>query len=152
MKILKEGYWQSKVLAFFFLLCIALGQDLLGVWLADRSFGCFVKLIFYLLILYVLFEIVIELFYKKLCSIGWRVRREERKDRSGIIRCYFFSFLVMWTVYFIYFLNQYPGSLSCDTPQQLRQAAGLSAFENANPFINTLVISVFVRLGGGSFR
>lgn len=147
MKFLKEGYWQSKALAFFFLLCIALGQDLPGVWLADRTFGGLGKLIFYLLILYFLFEIAIDFFYKKLCSTGCKVRGEERKDRSGIIRCYFFSFLVMWTVYFIYFLNQYPGSLSCDTPQQLKQAAGLSAFENANPFINTFMISVFVRVG-----
>lgn len=61
-------------------------------------------------------------------------------------------FVLLWTFYFIMYLNQYPGSLSCDTPSQISQAITLKNFENANPFINTAVITLCVQfafaLGG----
>lgn len=56
-------------------------------------------------------------------------------------------FSVIWIPCFIIFLNLYPGTLSCDTPKQLSEAMLDAHFENANPMINTLVITMFVQLG-----
>ena len=41
----------------------------------------------------------------------------------------------------------YPGTLSCDTPDQLRQAVELKDFNNLNPLINTLVLTACVQIG-----
>jgi hypothetical protein len=56
-------------------------------------------------------------------------------------------FALIWIPCFIIFLNLYPGTLSCDTPNQLRQAMLDAPFENANPFINTIILTFFVQIG-----
>ena len=55
--------------------------------------------------------------------------------------------LIIWIPCFIIFLNLYPGTLSCDTPHQLAEAMLDSEFENANPLLNTLILTFFVQIG-----
>lgn len=78
-------------------------------------------------------------------------RNEDRDLPIGCKKFYLLNFALFWFVYFIVFLNQYPGSLSCDTPGQLSQAMGITPFENANPLINTLLITLCVRVGNYLF-
>lgn len=56
------------------------------------------------------------------------------------------SFLLIFIVDLFFYLNQWPGSLSCDTPGQLAQAVGDAKLENLNPLINTVVIKACVQL------
>ena len=67
------------------------------------------------------------------------------REENKIIRLV--SFMIIWSTCFIVFLNMYPGTLSCDTPGQMAEALGINKFENLNPFINTLMITIFVRIG-----
>lgn len=57
------------------------------------------------------------------------------------------AFVIIWVSCFVIYLNMYPGTLSCDTPGQLREAVTLQDFENYNPLINTLVLTFFVQIG-----
>ena len=66
-------------------------------------------------------------------------------------RVFAFSFLLLWVTYFVFFLNQYPGVFDCDTPTQMAQALGKAHFENANPLINTLCVTLCVRVGSFLF-
>lgn len=75
----------------------------------------------------------------------------DRPMRNGR-RVFALSFLLLWVTYFVFFLNQYPGVLDCDTPTQMAQALGRTHFENANPLINTLFVTLFVRIGSALFR
>lgn len=75
------------------------------------------------------------------------IRKDALTDSHKGRMLYFLSFSVLWVIYFIFFLNQYPGSLSCDTPSQLAQALGVEEFSNANPLVNTLIVTLCVRLG-----
>ena len=67
------------------------------------------------------------------------------KGKTGQLFC--LSFSLLWVSCLLLFLNQYPGSLSCDTTDQLAQALGLRPFENANPFFHTLFLTMCIRLG-----
>lgn len=58
-----------------------------------------------------------------------------------------FPFLCIWFFCFLIFLNMYPGTLSCDTPGQLKEAVELNSFSNLNPLINTFVVTVCVQIG-----
>lgn len=66
-------------------------------------------------------------------------------------RVFVLSFLLLWSTYFVFFLNQYPGVLDCDTPTQMAQALGRIRFENANPLVNTLCVTLCVRVGRALF-
>ena len=140
---------ESKVLAFLFSLFLLLDSvrydtlsfQLKSIFLFLATFaGIFALLVIVLDVCFCYLKT------KQLSNIAPVAKQSVRK-----IRC--ISFSLLWVVYFFYFLNQYPGSLSCDTPGQLMQALGYAAFENANPFINTLVLTICVRTGqaiGGS--
>ncbi len=82
------------------------------------------------------------------CYLENRTILEARSVKPRHIKRVFAgSFFSLWIVYFIFFLNQYPGSLSVDTHVQLAQAMGDMHFENANPLINTLLLTVCVKFG-----
>lgn len=68
-------------------------------------------------------------------------------DNKSINKYLISSFIIIWGCNFVIFLNMYPGTLSCDTPAQLNQAVLDIGFENLNPLINTLVITLFVQIG-----
>lgn len=142
----KEKFVQAKVLATVFTLFIALGVDLIGIALEGGGTGVCTAAIAAAGVWF-LFDELINRLYGRLQNlmvyeVGSRVRTPKE-----IKACYAISFFLIWVVYLIYFLNQYPGSLSCDTPAQLAQAVRGSGFENANPFINTLMITFWVQIG-----
>lgn len=58
-----------------------------------------------------------------------------------------FSFLFVFIPAVIIWANMYPGAMSPDGRGQLHQAVYLSGFENMNPFINTMFITLFVQIG-----
>lgn len=58
----------------------------------------------------------------------------------------FCAFICIWLVCFIVFLNLYPCVLSSDSLAQIRQSFSLS-FDNFNPLIHTLFITIFVQIG-----
>lgn len=84
------------------------------------------------------------LLISKLGELGQKVRIDARaKSKWGFI----LPFVFVWGACFLVFLNMYPGTLSCDTPGQLSQAVELSGFNNLNPLINTLAITLCVQIG-----
>ena len=138
---------QISALSVLFTFLLVLGNDLLGDWLANKTFisGLFALLIIYGW--YSIMKLIICYFYKAWASVEDKIRMNTKETKDKRKRYFWFSFVLFWCIYFVFFMNQYPGSLSCDTPQQIRQAIGYSPYENANPLINTLLISVCVRLG-----
>ena len=95
--------------------------------------------------LYFVLQTVIGWVYNCWQATGLREERTIGKNSSR--QLYMLSFAAFWGIYLLFLLNEYPGSLSCDTPAQLAEALGAKAYENANPAIHTLVLSIFVRIG-----
>lgn len=138
---------QSKFAAAVFSLFIVLGEDWLGLLLDDYSKRRLAYTICACVGVFLLSRKLLDiLFFALLNKKGITTDRGTLK-RENATKVFLVSFLLLWCVYFCFFLNQYPGSLSCDTPGQLAQAMGDRPFENANPFINTIVLTFFVRLG-----
>ena len=92
---------------------------------------------------YHLLTAILVLIYRCLDILSERISQngivQKKKWLSvGIFAC-------LWIFYFFMYLNQYPGSLSCDTPAQISQAITLQNFDNANPFINTAIVLACVQ-------
>lgn len=84
------------------------------------------------------------LLISKVGAFGQKIKINARaKNKWGFI----LPFVFIWIVCFLVFLNMYPGTLSCDTPGQLSQAVELRGFNNLNPLINTLAVTVCVQIG-----
>ncbi len=75
----------------------------------------------------------------------WRHKAEPRWFSSK--KCVAVRFLIIWIPLFIIFLNMYPGTLCADENAQIMQALGDLPFENSNPFINTMIVKAFAKLG-----
>lgn len=139
-------YPESRCVALILSLFVFFGEH----WL-DQLFGnTSIRGVLFPLIasvgIYILFERCLNTFYTY-CKENLGTSFHCRKQKFTPRQVFLVSFCMLWVVYFLFFLNQYPGSLSCDTPTQLAQAMGDLPFENANPLINTLVITLFVKLG-----
>lgn len=137
----------SSRIAVLFTIFMFLGNDFLGVCMDKKSLPVVITIIAATFGFFWLFRAVLSKIYMKWLKWDDKVRKEETILKSDIRKVFWCSFILMWSIYFIYFLNQYPGSLSCDTPGQLRQAVEAGGFENMNPLINTLLITVCVQIG-----
>lgn len=138
---------QSKVIAATLSLFTVLGENLLG-WAYDhRSSGGLICLLFIYWGLFVIFELLLNAMYFHLSNIKSCSFHKRDIANKHVKKVFLISFSLLWCVYFCFFMNQYPGSLSCDSPAQLRQAMGDMPYENANPLINTLVLTICVKLG-----
>ena len=140
---LKAGSTESKVLAFIFSFLLLLDSPCF-----ENLHPTFKSIFLFLLTfsgLFFLFFTLIDFWVRRTKRIQFSIIAS-RNDHS-VRKIRHISFTLLWIVYFLYFLNQYPGSLSCDTPNQLSQALGHTDFENANPFINTLILTVCVKIG-----
>ena len=145
----------SSRIALLFTIFMFLGNDFLGVCLEKKNIPVVITITASTFGLFWLFKVVLSKIYTKWLKWDDKVREEEINNKGNIRKVFWCSFVLMWSIYFIYFLNQYPGSLSCDTRAQLRQAIGAGDFENMNPLINTLLITLCVQIGmaiGGSIN
>ena len=70
--------------------------------------------------------------------------KKKRKESSAVR---WVLFALIWIPCLLVFLNLYPGTLSTDTPRQMSEAIGQEHFTNYNPFVNTALVAIFVRLG-----
>lgn len=80
----------------------------------------------------------------------WQSRQKPAaigRDRKSCRAVFWTSFALIWIAYFLFFLNQYPGSFDCDTPDQMGQIMGEWHFNNANPLLSTLCVGFWVKLG-----
>ena len=133
-------------ISLLFTVFMFLGNDFLGkcignsiyvvITICAATFGMFF-----------MFREILAKIYNKWMEIDSQVQRVEYKEKWDTRKVFWISLVSMWGIYLIYFLNQYPGSLSCDTRAQLRQAIEVSGFENMNPLVNTLLITVCVQIG-----
>jgi hypothetical protein len=82
-------------------------------------------------------------------SVGWKHISSkifvEKRNRSR--KLYWSCIFVILIPRILLLLHLWPGTLSCDTPGQLMQAMFDSPFENLNPLIQTLFLTVFVQIG-----
>ena len=137
----------SSRIAVLFTSFMVLGNDFLGVCLDKKSIPVIITIAASIFGFFWLFKAVLTKIYAKWMKWDNKVRKEEIVDRGNTRKVFWCSFVLMWGIYFVYFLNQYPGSLSCDTRAQLGQAIVAGRFENMNPLINTLLITLCVQIG-----
>lgn len=142
-------HWESKVIAFLFSVSVVLSRDWIGVYLDDAT----TKGLFWLAVkwagLYVIVSVLLDILYDRLLSRRTVERKPVSPKSVGI--CFFGSFALLWCTYLVVYLNQYPGSLSTDTPGQLTEIMGFAPYENANPLFTTLFIGIWVKLGYALF-
>ncbi|ADL33212.1 hypothetical protein bpr_I0464 [Butyrivibrio proteoclasticus B316] len=74
-----------------------------------------------------------------------RVFIGEKRNDSVLIRLLIFGSI--WLPCFAVFLNLFPGTYSTDTSAQMAEALGYNHFTNYNPFVNTIVVTLFVKIG-----
>lgn len=102
-------------------------------------------LIIFFFCTYNLFSNLLNLLY------AWLYSRQEplvaERAAKDCRKVFLFSLFLMWTTYFLFFLNQFPGSLLLDSLAQLKEALGDQPYENANPLVHTLLLTACVRLG-----
>ena len=72
-------------------------------------------------------------------------------DSASVKRPYIKIFLICWLIIFIcylpYFIGLYPGVVSNDSYNQIRQVLSLRAYSNAHPIAHTFLIWVCFKLG-----
>ena len=135
---------EVKILSTLFCTFIILGNDYLGKWMNPTAEYERIAIVCSIVGSGFIFNAILNSLYLVWNKYDERIKGKERENS---FKCMCISFLSMWLIYMIYFLNQYPGSLSCDTPAQLGQAMGVAPFGNANPLINTLVLTACVQSG-----
>ncbi len=74
-----------------------------------------------------------------------RVFVGEKRSDNRLIRLLLFT--IIWLPCFVIFLNLFPGTYSTDTSAQMGEVLGYNRFTNYNPFINTIVVTLFVKIG-----
>ena len=143
---------QVYVITGIFTMLLILGNDFLGIFLAAPKMLILLQILMAIAGWVCIFMELLGCVYEKWVSLDEKVRCCKPEEREHVKRCFLICFVLLEIVYILYFLNQYPGSLSTDTPGQLGEAVGIRSFENANPLINTLIITLCVRavmwLGG----
>lgn len=139
-----ESYQNKYTIIFTIIFVIIL---LLGIcWRICWRFGTTILMIELLISIPGMFILI----YRSclLAGIGWTFKSKLKTNTMVKNRwAFIWPFIFIWIACFLIFLNMYPGTLSCDTPEQLKEALGLSEFSNLNPLINTLIVTVCVRIG-----
>ena len=121
-----DAFLQSKYISAVLTTFVFWGEHWLDLLIADLSVKGFVGIIIATYGVFILFEEFLNVLY------GYCKRLLTGSQHTPILKIYsekqvfLVSFGMLWGVYFLFFLKQYPGSLSCDTPGQLAQAMGLS--------------------------
>ena len=141
----KEGRKEGEISALFLSTFLLLGNNGLDLLIPIRMSSLLFFAVWFGL--YLTFLILISAFYMMLDRAPLHDNSCCARRSASLHTFWLISFILLWAVYFLFFLNQYPGSLCTDSRSQIMQAMGDRKFENANPLINTLIITACVKLG-----
>lgn len=133
-------YCGSKIVALLFTLSVVLTKN----WLTTQ----FSNIIHLAILCFGTFIIV-----RKISNCIYICIYAASKSKKNVVSCrsvksvFWVSFFLLWLVYVIFFLNQYPGALPPDDCAQLMQVLRIIPFDNENPLVSTLFIGFWVKIG-----
>ena len=140
--ISRRSYTAGILLGAVFALCSVLGKlDALSeaknyiLWKAVRFTG-----------LWVLFAAGLSVLFEKLSCVTLADKASDRSAKK-CRRVFFASFACLLTVYFLWWLYEFPGNTSPDSSNQIMQAMGLIPLSNHHPVANTMFLKLIFNIG-----
>jgi hypothetical protein len=137
---------RAAVLSALFVFLLAIGGD----WFSEMRYGKFTNLGLYLLYYtnglagtYLLLYYSLGYAMDSLANASPLYREDERPVDEK--KAFILTLILCLCVYFIFLLNQYPGSMESDHMRQLQHLLD-GVFENQNPLVNSLMVWGCVRL------
>lgn len=130
--------WAPRLLAFLFSLFTVLGQRDLSsnVLLAASAAGW-----------YLVYRILWELLRALFSRISLYNPSSASESALTSARVFAGSLCICFVLWLPYFLTYYPGILSDDSFDQLKQVLGLLPYSNHHPWLHTLLIGLLYRIG-----
>lgn len=146
---------RSAILGAVFVVLLAVGGD----WFSAMRYGKFTNVPLYLLYYVNGFFGTFLLFYFGLCFLMTQLAQASpyataSPQKTIVRRIFLGTFVLCAAVYFVFLLNQYPGSMESDHMRQLKHLLS-GTLENRNPLINSLLVWGCVKLAllmGGSMN
>ena len=127
----------TKVFAFIFSLMISLKMSIV-----DYNIK-YIVLIINIIGIYILFTkiLIIMINETKKISVCGKNKYIHPVKFIGI------SMVVGFIAFLPYFLRTFPGNMSVDSFIQMQQVMGISGYSNLNPWIHTMIIKAFYKIG-----
>ncbi len=151
-RVKQRASWTAAV----FVLVLAACGEWISILRYERFTDPFLYTAYYLnafVGLFLLFRCAIALLLQRWMHVSLCTQPGET-GRLSARRVFFISFAVCMAIYFIFLLNQYPGSMESDHMRQLKSVLE-ARFDNRNPLVNSLLVLGCVRLAqalGGSMN
>lgn len=145
----------ATILGIFFANCLIIGNsincyfDLSGI-LASKTtiIKTISKLISYTIILSCTIIIIFDFFNKKIeCADTNNEKNRILKLFSTNRKVFFICWMLIFIAWIPYFLKYYPGIVTPDSVDQIKQALGISTLNAHHPILHTIIIKCAMTIG-----
>lgn len=94
---------------------------------------------------YYIFQIIFHLLFNFMDNLSFKISRQVKYASSR--KAIFTAFVLLMLIRIAFFCNWFPGLISKDTLEQIREFIGATPPSNHQPWLHTLFIGFFLKLG-----